>query len=107
CLTDRNYARECSARSREIGRLAFSYSSLRPKYEVLLSRAEKAFADRARRGRSFSFPGLNLGLRFRVGVLGRLPRFRQAVLEKTYSVRRKLGLRRKTLNKVAKLVRND
>jgi len=107
CLTDKSYARECSVRSREIGRLAFSYSSLRPKYEILFSRAEKAFADSVQRGRSFSFPGSNLGLRFRVSVLGKLPQFRQAVLEKTYSVRRKLGLRRKTLHKVARLLRSD
>lgn len=107
CLTDRSYARECSVRSREIGRLAFSYLSLRPKYEVLFSRAGKAFADGVRRGRSFSFPGSSLGLRFRVTALDKLPRFRKAVLEKTYPLRRKLGLRRQTLDKIASLLRSD
>jgi len=79
CLTDRSYARECSVRSREIGRQAFSYSSLRPKYEILFSRAEKAFADGVRRKRSFSFSGSNLGLRFRVAALDKLPRFRNKI----------------------------
>jgi hypothetical protein len=76
CLTDGSYARECSVRSREIGRQAFSYSSLRPKYEILFSRAEKAFADSVRGRKSFSFPGSNLGLRFRVAALDKLPQLR-------------------------------
>jgi len=45
CLTDIEYARKCSLRSREIGR-QFSFDSLRPKYARLISRAQSAFADR-------------------------------------------------------------
>jgi hypothetical protein len=108
CLTDRSYARECSVRSREIGRLAFSYSSLRPKYEVLLFRAEKAFADRVRkRKRSFSFLASSLGLRFRVAALDKLSQFRKTVLKKTYPLRRKLGLRRQTLDKIRRLLKSE
>jgi hypothetical protein len=107
CLTDRNYARECSIRSREIGRQAFSYSSLRPKYEVLISRAQQAFTDRLRKERSFSFPASNLGLRFRVAALDKIPRFRKAVVEKTYPLRKRLGLRRQTINKILRLLRSE
>jgi hypothetical protein len=111
CLTDKNFAAQCSARSREIARLAFSYSSLRPKYDVLISRAQRAFAEqRQRRERSFSFPGSNLPLRFRVAALtlalDKAPRFRNAVLQKTLALRTALGLRRQTLHKIRGLPKN-
>jgi hypothetical protein len=106
CLTDKSYAKDCSVRSREIGRLAFSYSSLRPKYEVLFSRAQDAFADSVQRGKkSFSFPGSSLPLRLRITVL-RLPQFRKIFLEKTYPLRRRLGLRRQTLHKILRMLRS-
>jgi hypothetical protein len=101
CLTDIDYARKCSLRSREIGRSAFSYSALRPKYEVLFSRAEKAF-DSRRGKRAFSLP--SLGLRLRMAALDKLPRLRQSILEKTYSLRRALGLRRQSLDKIRTLL---
>jgi hypothetical protein len=56
CLTSLEFARRCSVRSREIGRKAFSFDSLRPRYAELISRAEGVFADRERhRKRSFAF----------------------------------------------------
>jgi len=43
CLSDLDYAHECSARSREIARQNFSYQALRPKYEQIIERAQKVF----------------------------------------------------------------
>lgn len=111
CLTDKSYARACSARSREIARSAFSYSSLRPKYELLFSRAREAFDETVRiSNKSFSFPSSNLALRFRVAaltlVLDKMPRFRNRVLEKTYPLRNALGLRQQTLHKIRGLLKS-
>jgi hypothetical protein len=56
CLTDAEYARACSIRSREIGRQAFSFDALRPRYAEIVSRAQIVFAEQEqRRKRSFAF----------------------------------------------------
>jgi len=103
CLTDKAFAKQCSLRSREIARSAFSYSSLRPKYDLLIARAKRAFAEQSPK-RKKTFSSSNLALRFRVAALtfalDKLPRFRNTVLQKTYPLRSKLGLRRQTLHKM-------
>lgn len=43
CLSDKEYARKCSIRSREIACKNFSYSALRPKYGEIIERAKKVF----------------------------------------------------------------
>jgi hypothetical protein len=47
CLSDWDYARRCSARSREIGRACFSTAAVRPIYEAAAERARKAFRSRS------------------------------------------------------------
>lgn len=55
CLTDLEYARKCSLRSREIARQSFSCDALRPRYAELIARSQVAFAERQRqRKRRFS-----------------------------------------------------
>jgi|GEM_PF-5500512 len=49
CLTDKEFARSCSVRSRQIGRQSFSSESLRPKYAEIVSRAQATFANTPRR----------------------------------------------------------
>lgn len=112
CLTNKDYARECSARSREIARSAFSYSSLRPQYDLLIGRAQKTFVEqRQGRQKSFSFPSSKLALRLRVAALtvalDKLPRLRNTVLQKTYPLRNALGLRRQTLAKIRGLLKSE
>jgi glycosyltransferase involved in cell wall biosynthesis len=46
CLADREYARACGARSREIALQRFSVAALRPRYDELIARARTAFAER-------------------------------------------------------------
>lgn len=43
CLRDRDYARACGERSRAIANENFSTAVLRPRYDVLIKRARKAF----------------------------------------------------------------
>jgi hypothetical protein len=43
CLTDREFARSCGRRSREIAAAAFSQRTLRPRYDEIIERARKAY----------------------------------------------------------------
>ena len=43
CLRDIDFARHCSARSREIARESFSVAWLRPRYDAIIERARAAF----------------------------------------------------------------
>ena len=55
CLTDLEFARRCSVRSREIGWQAFSFDSLRPQYAKVISRTQSIFAaTQQRRKRSLA-----------------------------------------------------
>lgn len=49
CLTDREYARACGAKSRQIARERFSTAALRPQYDLLIERAREAFRTRHER----------------------------------------------------------
>lgn len=44
CLTNLPYAQQCSERSRELGRAAFSTENLRPRYAKIIERAKGAFS---------------------------------------------------------------
>jgi hypothetical protein len=48
CLTDREFARACGERSREMARAHFSTAALRPRYDEIIARAGVAFAERRR-----------------------------------------------------------
>jgi hypothetical protein len=62
CLADLEFARRCSARSRELALKAFAFDSLLPKYMELIRRAQYVFAEReGRRKRRFAFLGKYLG----------------------------------------------
>ena len=49
CLTDREFARACGGRSREIAFGSFSQTALRPQYDEIVERAQREFATPARR----------------------------------------------------------
>lgn len=97
CLNDKQYARSCSMRSREIGCAEFSFGSLRPKYEQILERAGSVYENRRKR-RFFFFFREALAKRLLVArsYSSHSPRaLWYAVMNHTKPLRYRLGLHRR------------
>jgi len=97
CLADKEYAGRCSTRSREIGRSAFSFESLRPRYEHIISRAWSVY-ERQKRSRFFYFArGVADRTVERMFPFRSRRRLWHACLTYTKPLRYRLGLHRKRL----------